>query len=134
MDDTGSGEPRSLAAVAEHREAMLQLARRLRRRAEVVEATSGIDIRAYRTPGTILESWVEAEMRDGRVVCWWLELRRERDRWLIEASVLRNDDAGQDTVRAVADRSASTLAAFVEGLRSATAELTGPASEADLQA
>ena len=133
MDGNGSGEARFLAAIAEHREAMLHLCRRLSEHPRVAEATSGLDVRAYRTPGTVLESWVEAGMRDGAVLCWWLELRRERDRWLIEASVLRNDDAGQDTVRRTSDRSAPSLAAFVEDLRSATAELTGPASEADLQ-
>jgi len=134
MDDTGGGEARFLTAIAEHREAMLQLCRRLREHPRVVEARSGLDVRAYQAPGTVLESWVEAEVLDGTVLCWWLELRWEGDRWRIEASVLRNDDGGQDTARASPERSLFSLAAFAEELRKATAELTGPASEADLQA
>lgn len=131
MNLAGHAESRFLSAIGSHRESMIQFASRLRTHEQVATVTTGLDVRAYETAGARLESYVEATMRDGTCLCWWLELRWEGDRWLIDADLLRNGDEGRSVVRNLAERTARVLPELTEELAAATRELVSTRPGAD---
>jgi hypothetical protein len=124
MTESMAGASLLLSALAEHREAMISLAVDLRRRRQVAEVTTGIDIRKYESGEIRVESYVDAELRDGRALCWWLEMSSaDPARWTIGASLRENNASGQDVLRDFGELAGNSPAGLASGLDRLTREL-----------
>jgi|SRR5882724_3939880 len=88
--------------------------------------THDVDCRAYES-GTMLEAYVEAELEDGKVICWWLDISWNRESWRIAASVLVNNDDGQEVLKDFPEKTPGTLNDFVDQLKEASADLVAHA-------
>jgi hypothetical protein len=114
---------RLLGAIAYARERMIEMAVRLRRRADVTEVQSGVEVRKYQVGGLRLESWVDAELAGGRALCFWLEARREEGCWVVEGRLLEQTALGQDTRIDLGERAGGDLDTLGEALRTTCDEL-----------
>ncbi len=92
---------------------------------------SRFNLRRYQS-GTNLETYVEAELEDGKVICWWLEVGWNREQWRIEPSVLVNDDHGQRVLKDFPATTLQTLDDFIGQLKEATSDLAAYARSMDL--
>jgi len=82
----------------------------------------------------MIEAYAEAELTNGNSICWWLELNWNEPNWLIEASVLVNDNQGQMTLKEFQDKTANSVDDLVVQLRNAISELVASADAIDLKA
>jgi hypothetical protein len=80
-----------VSAVAAVNERLVDWARQLRNRSDVLEVTRGMDVRNYES-GTTMELFVEANFKDERPITWWIDVILRPQSWAIEGSVrlLRN--------------------------------------------
>jgi hypothetical protein len=87
-----------------------------------VEATrSGLDIRKY--SGAAVEMYVEADLKDTRNICWWLEFSLESDeRWHVESRIYESHG---DVLHRFADVAAEDLASLAEAVQEAAQSLVG---------
>lgn len=120
-----------LNEVAKSNERLITLAQSLRADPEVVEVKRGLDCRNYES-GLTLEEYVEAELKDGMAVCWWLDVHQEERRWLISGSISVNGDAGHLLIKDFPGGAASTVDEFADMVRAVTNELVSSSSKADL--
>ncbi|HEX8697098.1 MAG TPA: hypothetical protein VF746_32060 [Longimicrobium sp.] len=114
---------RLLGALAYVRERMIDLAVRLRRRADVTGVRDGLDVREFLGAGLNLAGWVDAELVDERAICFWLETRHEEERWVVEGRILEQTALGQETNVDLGNREAGSLDQLAEALRVACDEL-----------
>lgn len=119
------GDPavRLLGTIANVRERMIDLSIRLRGRADVTGVLDGLEVREYQVGGLRLESWVDAELTDGRALCFWLEARREEGRWVVEGRILEQTALGQDRRIDLGERAAGDLDPLATALRTTGDEL-----------
>jgi hypothetical protein len=110
-----------LVALAAARERLVALELSLRGRPDVVQTWSMMDCR-HALAGPALEWRVEAELRGGAVLTWWLEACQDDGDWVLEASVTLEGD-----------RAARTLVQVPTRLTPATGEL-GPDLAAQVSA
>lgn len=71
----------------------------------------------------VLEAYVDAELKDGRGLTWWLELNHDSSEWIISYSVLETTSLGQDAIREYEDLRAPDLDACVSHLLTAADDL-----------
>jgi hypothetical protein len=90
-----------------------------------------LDCRAYKS-GTMLEANVEAELKDGNAVCWWLDVSWKQEEWHIEPSVLVTDDESQRVLRDFTEKRPKTIDDFTVDLKEATCDLVAYARSMDL--
>ena len=94
---------RVLEAIAEANERLLALSGQMRSRPEVVKATHMMDFRRFSnlslaedsSVSSLAEFFVEAELKNGKVLCWQLEIQWTKDKLTIESAVLVNDETGR---------------------------------------
>jgi hypothetical protein len=122
MDIASKNASRLLEALAESKGTLTDFARQLRSQPEVVRVLTNFEPREYQT-GFVLEGYVDAELRNGKAMAWWLEARWNESLWTIESRVLVNDDQGQYTFREFPERTAETLDDCIAQLALATTEL-----------
>lgn len=82
---------------------------------QLVEITrSGLDIRKY--SGAAVQVYVEADVREDRNICWWLEFSvRSDDTWLIESSIYESHGEILHRFADVAAEDLEDLAEVVQG-------------------
>jgi hypothetical protein len=112
----------ALEALANARERLILASVELRRMPGTAHVGTGVDVRGYRT-GSTFEMYVEAEFQAGYSVTWWIEITWERE-WMIDATVRRNDDDGQQTLRQFEVRVASDPQEFAARLAEVVDEVT----------
>jgi hypothetical protein len=71
-----------------------------------------------------VEAFVEAELRSGDAVCWWLEVRDDSMAYVIECRIFVQRGDYQDTLWERADVSVDSAVAFQRELAAAVTDLT----------
>lgn len=134
MDKASKQAKRALEAIALSNERLIDLTVKLRFRSEVTEVLHDLDVRRYES-GSTVEGYVDAQLQNGKGICWWLEINCDEDKWLFESRVtvsnLRVDEGSEDLIR-FEDKTAETLDEFVTSLEKATSELVESANSIDL--
>jgi hypothetical protein len=97
MDTPSEQASRVLSALADTHERITGLARELRSHAEVTRVVHELGPRNYKS-GPVIEAYVDAELRSGRSVSWWLEITWV-EQWQVSARILENSAEGQETLR-----------------------------------
>lgn len=69
----------------------------LNRQPSVLEVADGCHLRNYES-GPVVEAYVDAELKNGRSLAWWLEVSRQDGIWILENEFLTNDSSGQTTL------------------------------------
>lgn len=117
-----------LRAIAQARQAMIDLAVRVRREPGVREASSGMDVRAY--AGTFsagkplcVDLYVDAELEDGTGRSWWLEVRFDGGGCSIESRQAMHTRAGEDVLAELLPRHPESLDALRQDLAEMVREL-----------
>lgn len=103
-----------IRAIAHARQAMIDLAARLRRDPAVREAIAGMDVREYTdafsgTKPLYVEFWMDAELHSGDTRSWLLDLRWDEAAWAIDAELVLQTTAGQDVLKALPPRRAGSV-------------------------
>lgn len=97
-------------------EQLVEHAAELRARPEVVHVARGVDVRMYES-GPVLELYVDAELRNGRALTWWIDLHPEEASLVVSTRVLRMRDSDQEVVLSFSREDAqdgASLAAILE--------------------
>jgi len=103
-----------IRVIAHARQAMIDLAVRLRREPAVREASSGMDVREYtdefsHAKPLYVEIWTDAELHSGDARAWLLDLRWDETAWVIDAELVMQTAAGQDVLKALPPRRAGSV-------------------------
>lgn len=114
---------RILDAITTVNERLISFSQQLRAKAEVAEVRHAVDFRRYRS-GTVLEFYVDAELKSGKGLSWWLEIKWSKEKWVLESSVLLNEGNHQETMREFPERIAKTVDDVVIELDEAASLLT----------
>ena len=112
-----------LEALASSNEKLTKLAQLVRGQHEVIRVVNSLECRKYLT-GSMLEGYVDAELRNGKALCWYLEVRWSDASWIIDTQILINDSEGQVTAHQFENRTAYTLQEFLKLFDEAVEELT----------
>ncbi len=75
-----------VSALAQHREQMIGVAVDLRKDEGFRQVRTGIDIRQYESGLPVIESYVDAELADGRSIGLWVEIRSDTERFILKGS------------------------------------------------
>ena len=123
-----------LEAIALSHETLIDLSVKLRFRPEVTDVLQDVYLRRYES-GPTVEGYVDATLRNGKGICWWLEVTWDENTWLVESRVtLSNliiDEGTTDLIR-FKDKKAETADEFIILLEEATLELVQSADSVDL--
>jgi hypothetical protein len=110
-----------LEALASFNSSLIDLAQSLQLKPEVIQVRNNLECRKYRT-GTLIEGYVDAELRNDKSLCWWIDIRWNGE-WIIDARILLNDSEGQETIYKFQDRSTPNFDKFLTNLNDITQEL-----------
>lgn len=122
-----------LHGIAVSNEMLISLSQDLRARPEVVRVLHSLEARKHQS-GAALEGYVDAELRNGKAICWWMDAYWKEGKWVIECSVLVNNDEGQHIFKEFPSKSAESLDDFITQLERATSDLVASASTINLEA
>jgi hypothetical protein len=86
-----------LLAIAELAQLRRAFRDSLRSEENVVTITEGLDFRIYDS-GPVMECYVDAELKSGLAVGWWLEVTWSMSEFTLLSSVAVNDENGQDVI------------------------------------
>jgi hypothetical protein len=123
MDTDSQRAIEILEAIASSNAKLTNLAQLLQGSHEVIRVVNSLECRKYQT-GSMLEGFVDVELRNGNALCWNLEISWNDESWKIDTRILINDPKGQITVHKFNDRTANTMKEFLELLGEAVEELT----------
>jgi len=118
-----------LRGIALSNEVLITLSQDLRTRPEVVRVLHSLEARKHPS-GAALEGYVDAELNNGKAICWWMDVYWKEEQWIIECSILLQTDEGQQVIKEFPEKTASSIEEFVNRLDEATRELT---SNTDIQ-
>ena len=110
----GSHVLRLLAALNEH---LVEHAIARRARPEVARVARGADVRLYES-GSVLDLSVDAELRNGRALTWWVDVRPEEEILAVSTRVLRMRDSDQEVVLFFSRENAQDMASLAAILAS----------------
>jgi hypothetical protein len=120
-----------LEMIADSNEKFIALSQYLRSKSTVIRVLHSFECRKYAT-GAMLQGYVDAEVQNGKAICWWLEVHWGKGKWVIEFRVLVNGDQGQETIKEFPDKISETFSEFIDQLEQATSELVGYVEIIDL--
>jgi hypothetical protein len=99
---------------------MITIADEVRKKPAVGEARRGCDLREYRDAFRFedravyaFETYVEADMLDGSLVCWLVDVDWTPVGWELHRTFSRRDDSGEDDIMTFPDVSADRFVEFV---------------------
>ena len=98
-------------------ERLVEHAVALRARPEVARVARGVDVRMYES-GPVVELYVDAELRNGRALTWWVDLRPEKESLAVSTRVLRMRDSDQEVVLSFSREDAEDVASLAAILES----------------
>lgn len=111
-----------IASLALVNRRLADLAVEIRQHAAVRAVTVATTPRRYDT-GDRMECYVDAELVDGTAVGCWIEFRYDTGSWVIESSVRRNTEEGEDELVGLPTRFAVDDAELLAELDGASAAL-----------
>jgi hypothetical protein len=120
-----------LDTIADSNEKFIALSQYLRSKPTVIRVLHNLECRKY-TTGTMLQGCVDAEVQNGKAICWWLEVHWGTGKWVIEFRVLVNSNQGQETIKEFPDKISETFSEFIDQLEQATSELVDSVKIIDL--
>src|SRR5260370_27681126 len=94
----------------------------LRRLSAVANAQACLEP-AFYANGPVLEGYVEANLTNGDVVCWCLDVRWNQDSWAVEATLDRKTGDRQQTVGEIPVETVNDFDAFLKVLKRVVREL-----------
>lgn len=112
-----------LGGIARSNEMLITLSQDLRTMPEVVRVLHSLEARNHPS-GAALEGYVDAELHNGKAICWWMDVYWKEEQWIIDCSILVQTDEGQQVVKEFPEKTASSIEEFVNRLDEATRELT----------
>lgn len=123
MNHESDTAKRFLEALAETNRLLRDHSVELRRSPRVMKAQcSPLDaVRFANGPG--LEAHVEAVLKEGDVVCWWLYVRSTPNSWSVEASIDCKSPNGQETEKELPTQTVTDFEEFLEILKRVVREL-----------
>ena len=130
MDEASGQSIRVLECIAGCNEKLIELSQWLRS-FPAITASRGFECRAYDS-GTTLEGYVEVELDEKTTLCWWLDVTWNNANWLIQSSVLLNNEAGQTRLKDFPSRMPTTVDDFINQMNEATSDLIAYAQSMDL--
>lgn len=99
---------------------MITIAEEARKKPAVGEARRGCDLRKYRDGFRFddlafyaFETYVEADMLDGSLICWLVDVYWTPARWELRRTFSRRDDSGEDDIMTFPDVPADSFVEFV---------------------
>jgi hypothetical protein len=99
------------------------LAQHLRTHPDVLRVLHALECREFLT-GSTVEGYVDVELRNGKSVCWFMEVGWSNDAWIIDTRILVNDACGQETAHHFPERIIDKCNVFLEQLIESIDELT----------
>lgn len=111
-----------LRGIALSNEMLITLSQDLRTMPEVVRVLHSLEARKHPS-GAALEGYVDAELRNGKALCWWMDAYWKEKQWVIECSIFVQTDEGQQVVKEFPEKTALSIEEFVSRLDEATREL-----------
>ena len=79
---------------------------------EVEKSSSNVEFCKYQT-GTIIEGYVDLELKNDKSLCWWLEVRWNDLNWFVESSIILNDFEGQNVIYKFEEKFSTTFDSFL---------------------
>lgn len=123
MDNTSDSAIKLLEMLATCNTKFINHASFLEKQHEVKVVTTRFECRKFGTE-TLIEGYVDAELINGKAVCWYLEVKWDASQnWFIDTRILINGTGGQDTAHKFLDRTTDNFQDFLENLMKATEEL-----------
>jgi hypothetical protein len=110
---------------------LVELAMNLRRQSPVRSVVTAVTPRRYPS-GDRVECYADVELQSGRSVGFWLEFRHSEGSWIVESSVRRSGEDGEDELISLPTRFAVEDDELVEELDGASAALVAAAEQLDL--
>lgn len=132
MDTASRYAVTALEALALTSRRLTDLAVHLRSQPDVTQALHDLSVSTGGASGSIIEGYVDVELRSGKAVAWLLDVTWNEMRWTIRSEIVVNHELGQDTLRRFPDRTAEKLDEFVLGLNMATRILVESAEALNL--
>jgi hypothetical protein len=131
MNADGGDIMRLLNAIADSNEQLSAVSENLRLRPGVIHVMRDLDIRKYET-GTMIEMFIDVELKGGRAISWSLDIHCHETDWDIDASVRIIHEDGQDPIQEFPARTAKTAEDFIAQLKVVTASLASSADSINL--
>ena len=131
MDDKSKHVGKFLETVAINNKKFIKLAEHLRSQFNVLSVSQNINCQQFES-SVVLELSVDAELRNGKAVCWWLELNWTNKQWVIDTCVLVNHNQGQDKLKDFPNKLPETFEEFIVEFNKSTDELIYSFNEINL--
>lgn len=131
MDTENKQALELLHSMALSNEMLINLSQRLRDRPEVTQVLHSLEARRHQS-GAALEGYVDAELKSGKAICWWLDASWNGECWVIETSILINDEQGQKVLKDFENKTSRTFNDFMAQLKEATSNLVASIDTIDL--
>ena len=112
-----------IPALAQLREQLIAHARSLRKNQAVDAVSDKLDVREYPEGGLQIEAYVDAELKNGEALTWWLEARLNDGVWTVDGSLTRNSSGLQDLLEQVKPRTCTTPSDLAQALGAVAREL-----------
>jgi hypothetical protein len=94
----------------------------IRRMNGVQRTLHAVEVIKYET-GPVLEGYMDAELADGTILSWLLDVSWTEDSWMIEAKTARSAGGEQDILEALPSANVHSLDEFIQNLMEAVRRL-----------
>jgi hypothetical protein len=131
MDSESLVARKVMGELAEAQRALQNLWNKVRERPEVTGAVYAVEFQDY-SNGRGLQGYVDAELRNGKSICWFLEVVWPDDNWEVQAEVLVNDQFGQLILHAFPPHRVGSLDELIGALKLETGRLAASLRSIDL--
>jgi hypothetical protein len=102
-----------LKALAQGNERLIELYFSLNSTPGVVNVSRGFDLRTVDS-GCRAEAFVEAELKDGRAFCWWIDIIFSDERWQIDPSLSLTQAGEQSEIEQFPESTGTTLTSLIQ--------------------
>jgi hypothetical protein len=129
MDQASRNAVQLLESLAQCKARLIELAHDLREHPRVVTALHAVECWPYGS-GSMLELYLDVELREGQALSWWLEVTWGSEAWHIESRVSLIDEQGSTTLKNFPDHTATIYEDFLQYLHTAMSDLVAWRPEA----
>jgi|GEM_PF-2337539 len=113
-----------LEAIATTCEALITMSQQLRANSQVESAMYSLNFRKYQPWGVMIELDVSAWLKkQDKSISWWLEIGWNEGHWVIEHSILTNENDIQETLKEFETKTPQSINELIEQLEEATSDL-----------
>lgn len=122
MDIESKQAVRLLESFADCGIEFLKLAQKMQPHPDVVRVSHDFECKKYQS-GSLIEGYVDLELKNGKSLCWWLEVSWSPENWLIDSRIMINDSEGQVTAHKFEDKTPTSFNDFLVQLAETMQEL-----------